>query len=143
MKLRTIIISSISVLSLGFAAVSFAGLKGENNYYPPERINCSLDHNRLSCEGFNKQYLVEDTYTADLSSKEQAFAFKSGVAYFTADHNEATVFFTYRDAKNKIVKLKSVHTSVRPDFTNGNWVKMDEDLFVCKDGYMNCPITIG
>lgn len=141
MKLRTIIISSISVLSLGFAAVSFAGLRGVNNYYPPERINCSLDNSKLSCEGFNHQYLIEDTYTANLNGKDQAFAFSSGAAYFTKDKSEATVFFTYRNSQSKVVKIKSANTSIRPDFESGSWTKVHDDLYVCKAGYMNCPIT--
>ena len=141
MKLRTIIVSSISVLSLGFATISFAGSTGANNYYTPERINCSLDHNKLSCEGFNHQYLIEDTYTANLSDKDQAFAFYSGAAYYTPSKSEATVFFTYRNAQSKVVKIKSANTSIRPDIENGSWTKVHDDLWVCKAGYMNCPIT--
>ncbi|HTM64243.1 MAG TPA: hypothetical protein VL360_07055 [Gammaproteobacteria bacterium] len=141
MKLRTIIISSISVLSLGFASASFAGLKGDNSYYPPERIHCSVDHSVLNCEGFNHRYLIEDTYTADFNGKEQAFAFSSGVAYFTPDRSEATVFYTYHNSSSKVVKIKSANTHIRPDFENGSWVQVHDDVYVCKAGYMNCPIT--
>lgn len=137
MKLRTIIVSTVAALSFGVAISANAA----DTYYPPERIHCALSNNKLACEGFNRQYLVEDTYTADLSTKDQTFAFKSGVVYFTPDKSQASMFFTYRDAKHKLVKLKSASPSIRPDFENGNWIKMDEDLYVCKDGYMHCPIT--
>lgn len=141
MKLKNIIVSTIAALSLGLSMTSFAGYTGGNNYYPPERIHCSLDHGKLNCEGFSHQYLVEDTYTADFDDKDQTFAFKSGVAYYTPDETEATVFFTYRNSKHKLVKLRSTSTNIRPDFENGQWIKMQEDMYVCKDGYMHCPIT--
>lgn len=141
MKLKNIIVSTITALSLGLSMASFAGYAGVNNYYPPERIDCTLDNNKLNCEGFNHQYLVEDTYTADLSTKDQTFAFASGAAYFTPDKSEATVFFTYRNSHFKTVKIKSVTTGIRPDFENGSWTKVQDDLYVCKAGYMHCPIT--
>jgi hypothetical protein len=96
---------------------------------------------KLNCEGFSHQYLVEDTYTADLDDKDQVFAFASGAAYYNADKTEATVFFTYRNSNDKVVKVKSANTSIRPDFENGSWTKVHKDLYVCKEGYMQCPIT--
>ena len=141
MKLKAIIVGTVTALSLSFAMTSFAGYKGDNSYYPPERINCSLESNKLSCEGFNHSYLVEDTYTADLTNKDQVFSFTSGAAYFTQDKSESTVFFTYRNSHFKTVKIKSVTTNIRPDFENGSWTKVHDDLYVCKAGYMHCPIT--
>lgn len=137
MKFKNLLIGTVSVLSLGIAAAAMAG----NSYYPPERINCAITGGKLSCEGFNHAYLVEDTYTADLGNKNQVFAFVSGSAYFTPDKSEARVFFTYRNAHNKTVKIRSVNNSIRPDFENGRWSNVSGDLFVCKDGYMHCPIT--
>ena len=142
MKLKSIIVGTITALSLSFVMSSFAGLTGgQNSYYPPERINCTANNGKLTCEGFNHQYLVEDTYTADLGSKDQVFAFYSGAAYFTPDKSEATVFFTYRNSHNKSVKIKSTSTSIRPDFENGTWTNVSGDIYVCKEGYMQCPIT--
>lgn len=137
MKLRTIITSLTAALSLGAAISASAAI----SYYPPERIHCALKDSKLACEGFNRQYLVEDTYTADLNSEEKSFSFKSGIAYFTPDKSQASMFFTYRDHNHKLVKLKSASPNVRPDLKHGNWIKMDEDLYACKDGYMHCPIT--
>jgi hypothetical protein len=139
MKLKTIIISAMAALSLGFAVTSV--IASNNNYYPPERVHCLLEQGRMDCEGFSHQYLVEDTYTADLDDSDQVFSFASGAAYYNADKSEANVFFTYRNSNNKIVKLRSAVTSIRPDFENGNWTKVQNDLYVCKDGYMHCPIT--
>ena len=141
MKLKTIIVGTITALSMGLVMTSFAGKQGGNNYYPPERIHCSLDHDKLNCEGFNHQYLVEDAYTADLNGKDQVFAFASGSAYLTADQADSTVFFTYRNSHFKTVKIKSASAGIRPDLENGKWTKMNNDLYVCKSGYMNCPIT--
>jgi hypothetical protein len=138
MELKAIIISAIATLSLGFAA---AGNAASSNYTPPERINCSLVNGKMNCEGISHQYLIEDTYTAKLDATDQAFSFSSGAAYFNEDKSEATVFFTYRNSNLKVVKVKSANTSIRPDFENGDWVKVHEDLYVCKSGYMQCPIT--
>ncbi len=138
MELKTIIVSAIATLSLGFTAATLAST---NNYFPPERIHCSLVQGKMNCEGFSHQYLVEDTYTADLDDKDQAFAFASGAAYYNADKTAANVFFTYRNSKTKVVKVRSANTAIRPDFENGNWTKVHDDLYVCKDGYMHCPIT--
>jgi hypothetical protein len=141
MKLKSILVGTLSALSLGLALNSFAGHINTNNYYPPERINCSLHDGKLACEGFNHQYLVEDTYTADFSGKDQVFAFFSGAAYYTPNKGDATIFFTYQNSHAKSVKLKTVSPRIRPDFENGNWTKVHDDLYVCKEGYMSCPIT--
>ncbi len=141
MKFRTLLTTAIATLSLGFVTTSFAATSDANSYYPPERIHCSLIQGRLNCEGFSHQYLIEDTYTADMDDNDQVFAFSSGAAYYNGDKSEATVFFTYRNSNFKNVKLKTSVTSIRPDLDNGYWIKVDDDLYVCKDGYMHCPIT--
>jgi hypothetical protein len=140
MKLTALITTAIATLSIGFMTTSFAA-SAADSYYPPERIHCSLLNGKLNCEGYSHQYLVEDTYTADMDETDQVFAFSSGAAYFNADKSEATVFFTYRNSNFKNVKLKTSVTSIRPDLENGYWIKVDDDLYVCKDGYMHCPIT--
>lgn len=139
MEFKNIIMTTFAALSL--SAISIASAAPAINYIPPERIHCMLDQGKLNCEGFAHQYLVEDTYTADFDDKDQVFSFSSGAAYYNADKSEATVFFTYRNANFKNVKLKSAITSIRPDFNNGSWVRVQDDLYVCKSGYMQCPIT--
>ena len=139
MKLRTIVVATMAALTLGVVGASYAGVS--SNYYPPERIHCGLDSNKLNCEGFNRKYLTEDTHTADFGTRDQSFSFTSGAAYFTPDKSEATVFFTYRNSHHKNVKFKTTATSIRPDFEYGNWTKVSDDLYVCKSGYMKCPIT--
>jgi hypothetical protein len=141
MKLQSMVVSAAAVLSLSFSAISFAGYSSANNYYPPERVHCTKTNNKLNCEGFNHSYLVEDTTTADFDDQDQVFAFSSGAAYYNQDKTQATIFFTYRDSNFKVVKLRSANTAIRPDFENGNWVKVQNDLYVCKAGYMHCPIT--
>lgn len=140
MEFNKIIIATVAAtlaaLSLGVATAAPI-----TNYVPPERIDCMLDKGKLRCEGFAHQYLVEDTYTADLDDKDQVFNFASGAAYYNTDKSQATVFFTYRNANFKNVKVKSANTTIRPDFENGAWVRVQDDLYVCKAGYMQCPIT--
>lgn len=138
MKLKTIVVSTMAALTLSVVGISYAGA---SNYHPPERIHCTLDNNKLNCEGFDRQYLTEDTHTADFTSRSQYFSFSSGAAYFTPDMSEATVFYTYRNGYHKNVKVKSTSTNIRPDFKHGNWTKVSDDLYVCKSGYMKCPIT--
>lgn len=138
MKLKTIVASTISVLTIGLASVTSAYA---DIYYPPERIHCWINNHKLTCEGFNHQFFAEDTYTADLTSKDQLFSFKSAVAYFTPDQSQVSVFVTYHDSHHKMVKLKSTSTHIRPDLNNGQWTKMDEDLYLCRGGYMHCPVT--
>ena len=137
MKLKSILVGLVTVLGLSTIALSQAA----NSYYPPERINCNLVGSKVSCEGFNHQYLAEDTYTANFDGKDQVFGFASGAAYYNSDRSEVSVFYTYTNANAKNVKLKTVSTTIRPDFENGNWTKVAEDVYVCKSGYMHCPIT--
>ena len=95
--------SGIIALTVGFSGVAFAG----TNYFPPERIHCTLSPaSKLSCSDFNRQYLTENTYTADLETgKEIVLNFASGVA-FTESANRWSVFYTYKTTNNKMVKLK-------------------------------------
>jgi hypothetical protein len=141
MKLKAIIASAIATLSLGFATTSVA--IASDNYYPPERINCSRVSGKLECQGFMHQYLVEDVSTADFDGNDQVFTFISGVAFYNADKSEASIFFTYRNAHNKTIKLKSISSRIRPDFERGDWVVLAEanDIYECLGGYMRCPIT--
>lgn len=141
MKLKAIIIRAVTVMTMGFIVAPVSAIAASGSYYPPERIHCTVNDHKLSCEGFNRQYLVEDAYTADFHrNKEQVFSFMSGAAYFNSNRSEATVFYTYNNSQHKNVKLRSASTIIRPDFDKGNWVKVQEDLYVCKAGYMQCPI---
>tara|TARA_R110000868_G_scaffold316640_4_gene577512 strand:- start:328 stop:771 length:444 start_codon:yes stop_codon:yes gene_type:complete len=141
MQLKTIITSAMTALSLGSSVVTVAGSQGVNNYYPPERIHCSVQNNKLLCGGFNHRYLIEDIYTANIRQDEKSFSFASGAAYYDGARSEATVFFTYHDARSKTVKLRSATTAIRPDFNGGKWTKVQGDLYVCDAGYMHCPVT--
>lgn len=140
MELKILVAGLVSALAFSVCAPALAS-SSQANYYPPERISCSKINNKLSCEGFLHQYLIEDTYTADLDDKDHVFSFASGAAYFNADKSEATVFYSFRNASNKVVKLKSAVTSIRPDLENGSWEEVQDDLYVCRSGYMQCPIT--
>lgn len=139
MKLKTIVVAAATLLSLGLGITSYAGTSG-NRYYPPERIHCMLKDAKLSCEGFSHHLLVEDVYTADFSGKDNVFAFYSG-AYYKLNESESTVLYTYRNKHQKTVRLRSASNAVRPDFSTGHWTKVQDDLYVCKGGYMQCPIT--
>jgi hypothetical protein len=137
MKLK--LIGSAIVLALGLANVAYAKI---NTYYPPERMHCGLsDAGKLSCHDFNRQYLTEDTYTANLSDKEEAFYFYSAAAYYAPSREETSVFFTYHNAKGKMAKLKTIQTTIRPDLSSGKWRKVGGDIYVCDAGYMSCGIT--
>ncbi len=109
MKLKSILVGMVTTITLGLGAVVFA--QSVNSYYPPERINCNLDGARVSCEGFNHQYLAEDTYTANFDGKEQTFAFASGAAYYNSDRSEVSVYYTYKNSEAKNVKLKTISTT--------------------------------
>src|SRR3990167_4591735 len=99
------IVSGAALLALALSGVAYASASG--SYYPPERIHCTKsDGNRIHCEGFNHQYLTEDLYTANFDKKDDTFNFYSGTAYFTPDMSQATVFFTYKNADQRIMKLK-------------------------------------
>src|SRR5262245_42061031 len=115
MKLKAIVGSALAI-TLGLGSVAYAG---GSDYFPPERINCKTNSvGRLNCSDFNRNYLVEDTYTADFpAGKDVVFNFNSGVAYHTPNESQWTVFFTYKDTHGKNVKLKTVNESIRPDLT--------------------------
>lgn len=129
----------VVALVLGVSGVAHAA----GDYFPPERLHCTMDSLRkVTCEGFSKQYLVEDTYTVNFPvGKDVSLMFASGVAYFTPDEKEMSVFFTYKDGQNKTIKLKTVNTSIRPDLKNGAWKRFKDEFYTCDSGYMNCPIT--
>lgn len=136
MNLGTKIGMVVSLLVLSQAALA-------NTYYPPERIHCKLNEtNQLSCGDFNRQYLAEDTYTVDFQNgKEQILYFVSGAAYFTDHQESASIFYSYHDARGKMVKLKTINSSLRPDFVNGSWKFLKDNIYVCDNSYMSCPIT--
>ena len=140
MKLK-IVAGSIFALTLGLIGVAHAN--AVSSYYPPERIHCMLSgQNEVSCDEFNRQYLVEDTSNADLQqNRHETFHFVSGAAYFTPDQKEAVIFYTYNNHHYKMVKLKTINPNIRPDLFNGNWRKVAEDIYTCDAGYMSCPIT--
>jgi len=139
MKLKTMAVSVVAVSCLGLVVTAFASISG-GRYYPPERIHCMVQDTTLNCEGFNHSLLVEDKYTADFRGKDNVFAFVSG-AYYKLNESEATVLYTYRNKHSKTVRLRSANNSIRPDFSTGHWAKVQDDLFVCKGGYMQCPIV--
>jgi hypothetical protein len=132
-------VTGLAALIVGLSGVVHAA----GDYFPPERIHCAMSSaNKLSCEGFSKDYLVEDTYTVNFpAGKDVSLYFKSGVAYFTPDQSEMSIFFTYKDINDKTVKLKTVNNSIRPDLTNGAWKKFKQEFYTCDSGYMSCPIT--
>lgn len=136
---------AISVLAITLGMSSVANARNNAVYNPPERINCGLSAaSQLSCGDFNHNYLGEGLYTAEFNpGQEQAFYFASAAAYFTTNHQEARVFFTYRNAKGKMVRLETFNTSIQPDLASGSWkaVGTGNDIFTCNEGYMNCGIT--
>src|SRR3990167_9318591 len=103
-------LSCVAALVMGMNGVAHAS----GDYFPPERLHCTMDALRkVTCEGFSKQYLVEDAYTVNFpAGKDVSLTFTSGVAYFTADQKETSIFFTYKDAQNRTMKLKTVNTSI-------------------------------
>jgi hypothetical protein len=132
-------LASVIALTLGLTGIACAG----NNYFPPERIDCRLSGGeQLNCDGFNRKYLLEDTYNADFpKGRDDTFHFYSAVAYFNSDQSEASVFYTYHNTSGKMVKLKTFNTSIRPDLTFNTWKKFKNDIYRCTAGYMQCPIT--
>jgi hypothetical protein len=138
-KMKALVGASLLFIA-GLGNVAYASIE---SYYPPERINCRLNEaNRLTCDGFNREVLTEDTTTVDFpAGKDEMLGFHSAVAYFTPDHNQATLFFTYHNAKQKMVKLKTMDVAARPDMTNGSWKKFKDDIYTCHAGYMNCSFV--
>lgn len=135
MKCKFII--GMAALTLGMGSVVYAA----GDYFPPERINCTMADGKLTCQEFNRQYLIENTTTADWGDKDQTFTFYSGNAFFAPSMDKITVFYTYKNSNNKNVTLKTFNTTIRPDLANGNWIKLEDDLYTCNTGYMHCPIT--
>lgn len=134
------IVCGVAVLGMALSGMAYASTTG--TYFPPERIHCvKNESSKIRCEGFSHQYLTEDLYTAHFDKKEDTFNFVSGVAYFTPDMSEASVFFTYKNADQKIVKLKTTSVLLHPVKENSAWTKVQDDLYVCDAGYMHCPIT--
>ncbi len=133
-----VVITSIAVLVLGLGSVAYAA----GDYFPPERINCSKtsDASKPVCTEFNRQYLTEDAANNLEVGKDEVFSYASGAAYFTPDH-QTVIFYTYKNQHFKSIKLKTVNTSIKPDFTTGAWRKLKDDLYICDAGYMHCPIT--
>jgi hypothetical protein len=133
------IVGSILAATLGLGSIAFAKT---GTYYPPERMHCGLNAGKLVCQDFNRQYLTEDTTNADFpDSTMQTFNFVSSAAYYAPSLDEVSVFFTYNNAKAKMVKLKTIVTSIRPDLSSGSWKKVHSDLYTCDEGYMSCGIT--
>jgi hypothetical protein len=136
MKLNSIFVCATAI-AMGLVSVTaFA----TDNYYPPERLHCKADASgKLTCSDFNRKYLVEDTHTADFpAGKEVVLTFASGAAY--TDHNQWSVFYTFKDTHSKNMKLKSTSDSIQADLKNGAWKQL-KDLYTCTAGYMSCPIT--
>lgn len=131
---------STVAVTLGMVGIAHAQTY---NYYPPERIHCMLnDTEALSCNEFDRQYLIEDATNADLKKNEgMTFHFFSAVAFFTPNKEESSIFFTYHNHLQKVVKLKTTDFSLKPDLKNGAWKQLNEDIYICDAGYMHCPIT--
>lgn len=139
MKLKIFIASLVAVV-FGFNGIACAR---PGSYYPPERLNCQLKNNaRFQCEPIDRHYLVEDMTNANLQkNRTEVFHFVSAVAYFTANHLEASVFYTYENTSMKMVKLRTIDPSIRPDITHGTWKKFNNDIYTCDAGYLSCPIS--
>lgn len=137
MKLKSIIGTAV-VLTFGLGSIAALAA---GDYFPPERLHCKTDvAGKLTCSDFNRKYLVEDTHTANFpAGKDVVFAFASGAGYVDSD-NQWSVFYTFKEAGGKNVKLKSINTSIQPDLKVGAW-KQIKDLYSCTAGYMSCPIT--
>ena len=136
MKLNHVL--GLTALTLGLSTTACAGL----DYFPPERMNCKLDQtNQLICDGFNRQFLVEDAFSVDFpNGKSQVVHFVSGAAYVTPV-GEASIFYTYNDNAGKMVKLKTTTSKIQPDLAF-SWKQLNSDIYTCTAGYMQCPITI-
>ncbi len=134
---------TIKVLGCVAALVLGGVVHAVGDYFPPERLHCAMNNaNKLTCEGFSRQYLMEDTYTVDFPvGKDISVMFVSGAASFTPDQKETSIFFTYRDTANRTIKLKTVNASIQADLKTGGWKKYKNEFYVCDSGYMSCPIT--
>jgi len=134
MKLRSLCVS-IAGLVFGLGSVAYGA-----NYFPPEHIQCKLvNGSQLSCNDFNRDYLKEHTYTANLKETDKLFSFHSAVAYFT-NQNEWSILMTYKDTEAKNVTLRTIRTSITPDLKNGAWKRYRDEFYTCDAGYMSCVI---
>lgn len=135
----------VRILTVALCMSGIAYARNNAVYTPPERISCFLSSTeQLSCGDFNRQYLSEGLYTADFKQgQEQSFTFSSAAAYFTTNHQEARVIFTYRNDERKVVRLETFNTSIQPDLGSGSWRALNNsnDVYVCSEGYKNCGIT--
>lgn len=140
MKLKSIVGSAVA-LTLGLGGAAFAA----DNYTPPERIHCHLnDTQQLSCNDFNRQYLLEDGFNLDIPKNQDVIlTFRSAAAYFTTSKDAVSVFFTY-GPRSQYVKLRTVVSNMGPDVEhNKNWVQENNSKYIykCTNGYMSCSIT--
>lgn len=136
---------AVSVLTVTLGMSGLAHARNNAVYNPPERISCSMKASQqLTCGDFNRRYLSEGLYTADFNQgQDQSFSFSTAAAYFTTNHQQARVFFTYRNGQGKMVRLETFDTSIQPDLASGSWkaLNSNNDIYTCNEGYMNCGIT--
>lgn len=132
-------VGCLMALMVGMSGAVYAS----GDYFPPERVHCLMNSvNKLTCDGFSRQYLIEDTYTVNFPvGKDVSLYFSSGVAYYTPGQKEFSIFFTYKDVNGKSVKLKTINTAIKPDVKNGAWKQFKDEFYTCDTGYMSCPIT--
>ena len=140
MKMKAIVGSAMA-LALGFGCAAHAGT---DSYSPPERIHCHLDDaNQLSCDKFDRTFLVEDGYNLNVpKNQDVVLAFRSAAAYFNTNKDTASVFFTYGPA-NSYVKLRTTVSNMGPDVENNkNWSRLDNSRYIykCTNSYMSCSI---
>ena len=68
MKGKAIIAAAI--LALSVSGLVSAKQISSDGYTPPERLTCSNVNDKVSCQGFNRSYLVEDNYIADFKGTD-------------------------------------------------------------------------
>lgn len=134
MKLKKICAGFLSLSLFSLANCVYAA------HFAPEHIQCELVSNALSCRDFDRQYLTEHTHTADFPGGQVFFSFASAIAYMDLDE-KWSVFFTYKDANQKNVTLKSINPTIKPVLSNGAWVKLRENTYSCDAGYRNCQFV--
>ena len=134
-----VIVGCVIAATLSVSSVIFAN----THYNPPERISCTLDNaHQLICQGFDHQYLVEDTDTSNLKDmNNEVFDFAAGKAYLSPTQDSSTIFFTYKNAQFPSIKLRTVIPTTLPDFANGDWKKISDDIYTCDTSYMQCPFV--
>lgn len=132
-------IKGLLVLMLGMNASAWA----MQDYFPAERIHCTINsQKKLSCEGFNRNFLTESIYAANLTQNEPlVFNFAAGFAYQDSTGGWR-VRYVYTDSANHAVYLKTVSPSIHPALEHSAWVKKTENRYECFEGYMSCPISV-